>query len=388
MTSSECDIVVIGAGMAGASVAAHLAQHASVQLLEMESRPGYHSTGRSAALFSEFYGNGDIRALTRASQAFFHSPPQSFCSTPLVKPRPVLIIARPGQLSALEQFCGSRKAADSIEMKSPDEALQLWPSLRPEYLAAAAFTQNSADIEVHELHQGYLRLFRARSGVLTTRTQVIGLQHDAGRWSVATPHGTVRAAIVVNAAGAWAEEIGGLAGAIDIGLLPLKRTACLIGQPPGQNADLWPMLLDVEESFYVKPDAGMLLLSPADETLTRPCDAQADELDIAVAVDRLERATTLDIKRVAHKWAGLRCFVKDRSPVVGYDPKRPGFFWVAALGGYGIQTAPALSRLAASLLLGSKVDEDLLAQGVAVASFAPDRLETARESPGGVPDIA
>jgi len=374
--------------MAGASVAAHLAQHASVQLLEMESRPGYHSTGRSAALFSEFYGNGDIRALTRASQAFFHSPPQSFCSTPLVKPRPVLIIARPGQLSALEQFCGSRKAADSIEMKSPDEALQLWPSLRPEYLAAAAFTQSSADIEVHELHQGYLRLFRARSGVLTTRTQVIGLQHDAGRWSVATPHGTVRAAIVVNAAGAWAEEIGGLAGAIDIGLLPLKRTACLIGQPPGQNADLWPMLLDVEESFYVKPDAGMLLLSPADETLTRPCDAQADELDIAVAVDRLERATTLDIKRVAHKWAGLRCFVKDRSPVVGYDPKRPGFFWVAALGGYGIQTAPALSRLAASLLLGSKVDEDLLAQGVAVASFAPDRLETARESPGGVPDIA
>jgi D-arginine dehydrogenase len=373
--------------MAGASIAAHLALHASVRLLEMESQPGYHSTGRSAALFSEFYGNGDIRALTRASRTFFHSPPQSFCSTPLVKPRPVLIIARSGQLTALEQFCRSVEPADAIEMKSPDEALQLWPGLRPEYLAAAAFTRDSADIEVHELHQGYLRLFQARNGVLTARTQVIGLQHEAGRWSVATPHGTVRAAIVVNAAGAWAEEIGGLAGAINIGLRPLKRTACLIGQPPGQNADLWPMLLDVEETFYVKPDAGMLLLSPADETLTRPCDAQADELDVAIAVDRLERATTLDIKRVMHKWAGLRCFVKDRSPVVGYDPERPGFFWAAALGGYGIQTAPALSRLAASLLLGLKLDEDLLAQGVAVAAFAPGRLETACESPGGVPHI-
>jgi D-arginine dehydrogenase len=179
---------------------------------------------------------------------------------------------------------------------------------------------------------------------------------------------------VVNAAGAWAGEIGRLAGAIDIGLQPLKRTACLIEQPSGYGADRWPMLLDVEEQFYVKPDAGMLLLSAAEETLTLPCDAQADDLDIAVAVDRLERATTLEVKRVTHRWAGLRSFVKDRTPVVGYDPRVAGFFWHAALGGYGIQTAPALSRVAAALTLGRAVDEDVLAQGVAVNGLAPDRV--------------
>jgi D-arginine dehydrogenase len=242
----EHDIVVIGGGMAGASVAAHLAQHALVRLLEMEPQPGYHSTGRSAALFAE--------------------------------------------------------------------------------------------------------------------------------WSVRTTQATLRARIVVNAAGAWAGEIGRLAGALDIGLQPLKRTACLIDQPAGHGADRWPMLLDVEEQFYAKPDAGMLLLSPADETLTRPCDAQADELDVAVAVDRLEQATTLEVKRVTHRWAGLRSFVEDRSPVVGYDPRVPGFFWHAALGGYGIQTAPALGRVAAALLLGRAVDEDVLAHGVVVQALAPERI--------------
>jgi D-arginine dehydrogenase len=184
----------------------------------------------------------------------------------------------------------------------------------------------------------------------------------------------VRAKIVINAAGAWAGEIGKLAEAMDMGLQPMRRTVCLIDQSSGQSADAWPMMFDVEEQFYLKPDAGMLLLSPCDETLTEPCDAQADELDIAIAVDRIERATTLQVKRIAHKWAGLRSFVKDRSPVVGYDPYRPGFFWFAALGGYGIQTAPALSRLAASLVRGTQVDSPPLPDGVEVAALSPARL--------------
>jgi D-arginine dehydrogenase len=217
-------------------------------------------------------------------------------------------------------------------------------------------------------------LLRARKGIVTTEARVIGLECEANTWLVTTPHDTIRAQIVVNAAGAWAGDIGKLAGAIDVGLQPLKRTACLIGQPPGQDTGLWPMLVDIEEQFYLKPDAGKLLLSLADETLTEPCDAQADELDIAIAVERVERATTLDVKRITHSWAGLRSFVRDRSPVVGFDPERPGFFWLAALGGYGIQTAPALSRLAASLVMDLTVDEDLLAQGVAVAPLSPERL--------------
>jgi D-arginine dehydrogenase len=380
----EHDIVVIGGGMAGISVAAHLAEHASVRLLEMEPQPGYHSTGRSAALFAESYGNPTVRALTRASRAFYHSPPAWFCSTALLKPRAVLFIARTGQEAALEGFHASMVPGDAMERTSIGRALELWPLLRAEGLVAAAYTRSTADIEVHELQQSYLRLFQARKGVLATRSEVIGLEREGAAWSVRTTQEALRARIVVNAAGAWAGEIGRLAGALDIGLQPLKRTACLIDQPAGHGVDRWPMLLDVEEQFYAKPDAGMLLLSPADETLTRPCDAQADEFDIAVAVDRLEQATTLEVKRVTHRWAGLRSFVEDRSPVVGYDPRVPSFFWHAALGGYGIQTAPALSQVAAALILGRAVDEEVLAHGVVVQALAPERLLQAADPLGKI----
>ena len=368
------DIVVIGGGMAGAAIAAHLSEHASVRLFEMEHQPGYHSTGRSAALFAESYGNTLVRALTRASRSFFFSPPTSFCSYPLVKPRSMLAIARTGQESALDAFFGSAAPSDLVELISAARALELFPLLKSDDLVGAAFYRGSADIDVHALHQGYLRLLKSRKGTLATEARVIGLECERNVWAVTTAQDTVRAGIVVNAAGAWAGEIGKLAEALDIGLQPMKRTACLIEPPAGRNADLWPMVFDVEEQFYLKPDAGMLLLSPCDETLTDPCDAQADELDIAIAVDRVERATTLEVKRITHKWAGLRSFVKDRSPVVGYDPYRPGFFWLAALGGYGIQTAPALSRLAASLVLGKQVDSHARPDGGEVAALAPTRL--------------
>jgi D-arginine dehydrogenase len=231
---------------------------------------------------------------------------------------------------------------------------------------------SQADIDVHELHQGYLRQLQSRGGIVTARAQVVGLEHSAGTWSVTTAGGTLRARIVVNAAGAWAGEVGMLAGAHEVGLQPLKRTACLIGQPPGLNADLWPILIDVAEQFYLKQVAGMLLLSPADETLTGPCDVQADDLDIAITVDRIERATTLDVKRVTHKWAGLRSFLQDCSPVVGYDPHRPGFFWLATLGGYAIQ-------IAASLVLDLNLVEDLLARGINLRELSPSRLMPNRE---------
>ncbi len=179
---------------------------------------------------------------------------------------------------------------------------------------------------------------------------------------------------MVNAAGAWAGEIGKLAGAQDIGLRPLKRTACLVAPPEGARLDTWPLVMNVEEEFYFKPEAGMLMLSPADESPTEPCDAQPEELDIAIAVDRLERATTLQVKRVAHKWAGLRSFVADRSPVVGFDTLQPDFFWVAALGGYGVQTSPAVGSVAASLVLREAIDEKVLMCGVEAKSLAPSRL--------------
>jgi D-arginine dehydrogenase len=370
----EHDIVVIGAGMAGASIAAHLAEHASVRLLEMESTPGYHSTGRSAAVFSECYGNDTVRALTRASREFFYSPDPDFTGEDLIKPRAILLVARTNQTEALTRFLASAVAADGIEVKTAQEAQALHPLLRSDDLWAGAYIKNAGDIEVHALHQGYLRLLTSRRGALTTGAQVTRLERDRGCWSVTTLRDTFRAEVVVNAAGPWAGEIGSLAGAINVGLQPRKRTACLIKPPSEYAVQEWPMLVDVDEEFYLKPDAGMLLLSPADETICAPSDVQPDEMDIAVAVDRIERATTLNVTRVTHKWAGIRSFVADRSPVVGFDPRQPEFFWHAALGGYGIQTAPALSRAAAALVMGRSIEEDLLAFGVTEVALSPSRL--------------
>ena len=368
------DIVVIGAGMAGASIAAHLAEHASVRLLEMEPKPGYHSTGRSAAVFSASYGNDTVRALTRASREFFYSPDRDFTAAELIKPRAILLIARTNQTAALSRFLASAVAADGVEEKTAQQARSLHPLLRADDLWGAAYIKNAGDIEVHELHQGYLRLFKLRRGALTTGAQVTHLERNGGIWSVITPGDTFRAEVVVNAAGPWAGEIGRLAGAIDVGLQPRKRTACLIKALPEHRVQEWPMLIDAEEQFYLKPDAGMLLLSPADETLCEPCDVQPDEMDIALAVDRIERATTLNVARITHKWAGIRSFVTDRSPVVGFDPRQPEFFWHAALGGYGIQTAPALSRVAAALVRGRSIEDDLLAFGITPVALSPSRL--------------
>lgn len=370
----EYDVLVIGGGIAGASIAAQLAEHASVHLMEMEPQTGYHATGRSAAVFVEPYGNETVRALTRASRAFFRTPPPCFCSERLVRPRTILLVARTGQASALQAFLDSVRASDAVEAKSAREALELHPLLRPDDLMGGAFSPRSGDIDVHALHQGYLRSLQSRNGGITTRAQVLALDYSSGAWSVTTASETIRSGMVVNAAGAWAGAIGKAAGALNIGLQPLKRTVCVVEPPPREKSDQWPMLVDVEELFYLKPDAGMLLLSPADETEIEPCDAYPDDLDVAVAVDRIERATTLEVRHVRRKWAGLRSFVKDRSPVVGFDPYRPGFFWLAALGGYGIQTAPALSRVAASLARGVALDEELLAHDIEPAALSPDRL--------------
>ena len=373
------DIAVIGAGIAGSSIAAHLAAHRKVQLFEMENHPGHHSTGRSAAVFSEAYGNELVRALTRASREFFYNPPLGFATAPLVTPRRVLLTARQGQECALDQFVAVAREAGHVELQSLKEALALCPILRPEVLVGAALTTSPADIDVNELQQSYLRLFRQRGGIAAMASPVIGLERDTQGWRIRMADTEVRAQIIVNASGAWAGEVGLLAGATDIGLQPLKRTACLIESPTGLNTADWPMLVNVEEDFYLKPDSGMLLLSPADKTLTDPCDAQADELDIAIAVDRLEQATTLQVRRIASKWAGLRSFVQDRSPVIGFDRLQPSFFWFAALGGYGIQTAPALSRIAAGRILSEspswKADgTDLYDCGIDVSKMSPARL--------------
>lgn len=378
MSDTDLDVVVIGAGIAGASVAAQLSRYVRVAVLERESQPGYHTTGRSAAIFSEIYGNAPIRALSRASRSFFFDPPADFCDAPLVGKRGSLFIARADQVDRLDAFAALSEVAGAAQRLSVNEACMLCPMLRESYLGATLFEPAASDMDVHALLHGYLRAARRNGGRLITGATAQALEYSAGRWHVQTPAGVFNAPIVVNAAGAWADRIAELAGAAPIGIEPLRRTAALVNAPAGFQVSTWPMTIDIDEQFYFKPDAGKILLSPADETPSSPCDAMPEDWDVAVAVDRMEAATTLKITHVGRRWAGLRCFVADRSPVVGYDPAVPGFFWLAALGGYGIQTSPATGRVAAALVLERQPPADVLAAGFDPASLAPERLSASR----------
>jgi D-arginine dehydrogenase len=370
----QYDVAVIGGGITGASVAAQLSGDRSVVLIDMEEQLGYHSTGRSAALFILSYGNSDVRALTRASRDFFYQPPSVFCEGALIKPRSLLVIARHGGEAELDELLANLVSGDRFERKSVDEAVALCPILKPDALSASALSDRLADIEVHELQQGYIRTLKRNGGVILSNAKVVGLQRDGGAWRIETTKELVTAEVVVNAAGAWAGEIARLAGAQDVDLTPLRRTVCLFEPPAWSGSENWPMLSDASDQFYLKPDAGMLLLSPADETLSAPTDAQAEELDVAIAIDRIEQATTLSVRRVTHKWAGLRSFVKGRSPVIGFDAIQPGFFWQAAFGGFGIQTAPAASSLASSLILDRPLDDALIDAHVDLAAISPRRF--------------
>jgi D-arginine dehydrogenase len=374
---TQTDIIVIGAGIAGASVAAHLAETQRVVLIEREDRPGYHSTGRSAALFTEIYGNPSIRALTRASRQFLFTPPPGFTDGALTRPRGCLFIATAAQLGALREFAALADVAPATRWVSPQEARNLCPVLREEYVAGALLEPDSTDIEVHALHHGYLRWFRRRNGQLLNDTPVHALERAGHRWTLRAGKETLSAPIIINAAGAWADEIASLAGLPRIGLVPRRRTAVLVDGPPGVAVNAWPFVNDIDEQFYFKPEAGLLFLSPADETPAEPGDAQPEEWDVAAAVDRVQAATTLQIDRLKARWAGLRTFAADRTPVVGYSSQAEGFFWLAGQGGYGIQTAPALSRMAAALALHLPLPEDLVQAGVNAADLSPARFPAA-----------
>ncbi|WP_077033384.1 FAD-binding oxidoreductase [Pelomonas sp. KK5] len=372
----EFDFIVIGAGMAGASVAAPLSRQARVAVLEAEQHAGMHSTGRSAALYSALYGNPVIRALTRASRSFFFDTPPGFSEVPLVVPRDTLYFARPDQAAALAAFRACPDIAAATFELTGSRARERLPVFLPDYLGSALVDTGSADIDVDALHQAFLRQARTNGAQVCFDHAVKGLRSDQGRWFVETTAGTLSAPVVINAAGAWGDGIARLAGVAPVGLEPRRRTAVLVDVPEAHapTASSWPAAIDIDEMFYFKPDAGLMLLSPADEHPSPPCDAQPEELDIAIAVDRFEQATGVQVRRVRHRWAGLRVFSPDGVPVVGFDPVAPGFFWLVGQGGYGIQTAPAMGRAAACLATGQPLPADILAAGVTPAMLAKTRL--------------
>ena len=369
------DIVVIGAGMAGASAAAHLAETARVILLEGEGQPGYHSTGRSAALFSETYGNLAVRILTRAGRGFYEERAGGLAAHPILTPRGVLVYAMPGQEGLLDSAWAELSPLDpTIRRLDAGETRALVPVLRPDKIIAAIHEPGAMDIDVHGLHAAYLRLLRRRGGRLVTAAPVVRLRHSAGTWTATTAEGDFTAPVIVNAAGAWADAVAALAGLPPVGLVPKRRTALIVAPPPGIDVGAWPLTIDAAETGYFKPEAGKLVVSPADETPVEPSDVQPEELDIAIAVDRLTERTTIAVTHVERKWAGLRSFVADKRPVVGFDPLASGFFWLAGQGGYGIQAAEGLARSTAMLIAAGRLPPDIAAAGLDPAMLSAARF--------------
>ncbi|MED5575771.1 MAG: FAD-dependent oxidoreductase, partial [Pseudomonadota bacterium] len=344
------DFIVIGGGIVGASAAYRLIEHGSVLLLEMEEKPGYHSTGRSAAQFTELYGNGPIRALVRLSKNFLLSPPTGFSEVPILTPRGAMFVGTTAQKPALDEVLKTA-AEENCQVDALDVAgaRRIVPVLNPEMFEQAIFEPKSTDIDVHALHGGFLKVFAGRGGEIICDAEVKGMQRADGAWHVETKVGSFAARIVVNAAGAWGDVIAARAGVHPMGLTPKRRTVILFDPPPDVDIEDWPLVIDADESWYFKPDAGKVLASPADETPVEPYDAQAEELDVALIADAIERMTSMTVGRISHSRAGLRTFTADKTPVVGFAPDAEGFFWLVGQGGYGIETSPAMGELTCAL---------------------------------------
>lgn len=378
--TQTADVLIIGAGMAGASCGYFLAQAGvSVTLLEREEQPGYHSTGRSAALFSETYGPPLVRKLSTASRAFLLDPPDGFAAHPLLTPRGLMVLGEPGQEDAIAAAVAEGQANGArVEPLDAHQIRDIVPILRDGAFSGGSFEPDAMDIDVHALHQGFLRGLKAAGGRVVCRAEVETLRRAEGTWTAGTRQGDSFAApIVVNAAGAWADVVAELAGLAPLGLTPKRRTGIMLDLPPEIATGGWPLTGDLGETFYIKPDAGRVMLSPADATPVPPQDVQPEELDVALAVDRLMRVTTLEITRPGETWAGLRSFVPDGEPTAGWAADGDGFFWLAGQGGYGIQTAAGLGRASAACLRGAALDPDLTALGLTVETLSPRRLSAA-----------
>jgi len=368
------DIAVVGGGVAGASAAAEMAADRRVVLLEREGQPAYHASGRSAALFSETYGGPVIRALSVGSRPFLAAPPPGFADGPLLSPRGALFVGRAEHEEILDREAeAGRRLVPDVRRLGGDEVRAMVPVMRGDWIGGV-LEPGAMDIDTHAVVHGYLRLLRARGGRMVADAEVRAIGRTGGGWRIETAAGSFHADVVVDAAGAWADRLAEAAGVRPAGVTPKRRTAFLFDPPDGVETARWPLVVAADESFYVKPDAGKLLGSPADETPSPPTDAQPEELDVAVAADRIERATTMRIGRISHRWAGLRSFAADKVPVVGFDPDAEGFFWLAGQGGYGFQTCSAMARAAAALALGRPVPADLQDLGVSAAALSPARF--------------
>jgi D-arginine dehydrogenase len=374
---TTCDFLVVGAGISGAAAAYELATHGKVIVLEAESAPGYHSTGRSAALYTRNFGSPAVRAFNRASLPFLSAPPAGFADHPLLSPRGALTIGKADQQKEIEEHVALGAADGSIIALSQAEALRRAPHLKPEAVAFAAYEEGVMDMDVAAIHQGFLKGLKARGGTVLCDAGVTAFDRRNGTWHAKTPAGEFATPVVVNAAGAWADKVAALAGAQPVGLVPKRRTAIIVDLPNGADTRGWAAVDEVGYGCYCKPETGRVMASPADATPTEPCDVQPEDLDVAIVADWLERSTHIPVRRIARKWAGLRCFVADDGPVCGFDKAAEGFFWLCGQGGYGIMMSSSLGRTTASLVTRGELPADIAAAGVTPAAIGPQRTRPA-----------
>jgi D-arginine dehydrogenase len=367
---SDFDVGIVGGGIAGASLAAEIAADKSVLLLEAENVAGYHSTGRSAAFWSETYGGPAIQPLTSASGPFLLSPPTTFSETSLLTPRGALHLGQDCDAEAAKAMLGDfARSGVALKRLNTDELAERVSGLRDGW-STALWEPDCCDIDVGGLHNGYLKAARSAGAQILCNAPLTQAQFSNGRWTISAGGSAFTAKTLVNAAGAWADDVAVRSGVKPIGITPFRRTIMQLAVEPGASPDL-PLVVGLDGSFYFKPEAGgRVWLSPHDEIATEPCDAAPEELDIAMAIDRFQQVVDWEVIRLERKWAGLRSFARDRLPVIGRDPNVPEFFWLAGQGGFGIQTAPAVAAIAGALLMNRKHE----VPDANADDYAPDRF--------------
>ncbi len=365
------DVIVIGAGVVGIAVASVLSNDLRVLILERETVPMYHSTSRSAAMLIESYGGSAMEQFIRGSRPFFVNPPAGFCDAPLASPRGIVTLAKIGQEALLKQAFAGQTGSDLMSIAALQQRI---PAIRAGKFTGGLLDENAMDLDVDQLCQGYLRQFKQLGGELVCGAEVKQIQRRQGLWTVGSSAGDYSAPRLINAAGAWADDVAKMAQLTGLGLLPHRRTAAIVAfeQPAGRD---WPMIGDFDETWYGRPEGEWMMVSLAEETPMQACDAWPDDIDVATGIDNFQQALDLgEVTKVVRSWAGLRTFSPDRHPVVGFDPRQEGFFWLAGQGGSGIHSAPALTHAAASLITGNTFPEWLKVDTALITSLSPRRF--------------